>query len=37
MSGRVSSEVSFDVQFVCMGECTHIFLIGFGGQPVSSM
>ena len=32
LSGRVSSEVSFDVQLVvCMGECTQIFWIRFGG------
>ena len=32
--GRVSCQVSFDV---CMGECTQIFWIPFGGQQVSSM
>ncbi len=38
LSGRVPSEGSFDVQLVvCMGECTQIFWIRFGGQQVSSM
>ena len=38
LSGRVSSEASFDVQLVvCMGECTQIFWIRFVGQQVSSM
>ena len=32
LSGRVSSEVSSDVQLVaCMGECAQIFWIRFGG------
>ena len=36
--GRVPCEGSSDVQLVvCMGECTQIFWIRFGGQQVSSM
>ena len=38
LSGRVPSEEKSDVQLVaCMGECTQIFWIRFGGQQVSSM
>ena len=38
LSGRVPSEGSSDVQLVvCMGECTQIFWVCFGGQQVSSM